>query len=127
MLLRLALVIGTLTTTSRRASTANRVTCIDKGALAHIETLWLTVHANRIAILTHEGIWIDLLLDLLLFLLALKVLGKAYGFLVHEACPDAWLNRLHLSICAVMAAKVIWWLVEVHACGVRVWWIEGIG
>ena len=47
--------------------------------------------------------------------------------MVHEARPDAGLNRLHLSICAGIAAKVICWLVEVHACGVRVWWIEGIG
>ena len=79
-----------------------------------------------IAILAHEGIWIDLLLNLLLFLLGLKVLGKAHGLLVHKARPDARLNRLHLATSTLMAAIIISWLVEVHTCGVRVGRIEGI-
>jgi len=134
LLLRLALVIDRLASSCRSStSSADRAaTSINESALAHVKALWLTIHLNLIAVLAHEGIWIDLLLDLLLFLLALEVLAQVYSFLVHEARPDAWLNRLHGSGSTVLtlivnAAIVISWLVEVHACGVRVWRVEGVG
>ena len=130
MFLWLTLVIDGLA--SCRISTANRVSSIDQSALAHVKTLWLPIYANLLAaILAHESVRIDLLLDLLLFLLALKVLSQAHGLLVHEARPDARLNRLHGSISTVVALIVnatihICWLIEVHACGVRVRRVEGV-
>lgn len=87
-----------------------------------------------IFIAAKKGIRNDLLLGLLLFLLTLQVGCQTDGLLVHQARPDARLgdrlrvrNRVMVGqrpIAVEVHTGLLRRVVEVHACGMRIGWIE---
>ena len=113
--------------TDRRASGRQRALPDVVGVAWHVQILAV-----------HVGVRIDLLLRLLLFLLALEIRRQTDSLLVDQTGSNAGLMSVGILIHVgwMECALVAWWtsvevhtggcgrVVEVHACGVWVGWVE---
>jgi len=98
--------------------------------------LVMVVFDSKVVVTLHVGIWVDLLLGLLLFLLALQIGSQANGLLVHKTRANAGLHtsvRINAMSCGALAhrtrkvrASGRSWIVKVQAGCMRVRWVEHV-